>query len=74
MAALTGAPGLLEQAVGYALATTAQATPQLLPLATPCEGWDLWTLLLHVSDSLGVLTRSSPHVERARASACGNGG
>jgi uncharacterized protein (TIGR03086 family) len=56
VAALTGAPELLEQAVGYALATTAQTTPQLLPLATPCEGWDLRTLLLHVSDSLGVLT------------------
>jgi uncharacterized protein (TIGR03086 family) len=55
VAALTGAPGLLEQAVGYALSTTALATPQLLPQATPCEGWDLRTLLLHVSDSLGVL-------------------
>jgi uncharacterized protein (TIGR03086 family) len=56
VAALTGAPELLEQAVGYALSTTAQTTPQLLPLATPCAGWDLRTLLLHVSDSLGVLT------------------
>jgi uncharacterized protein (TIGR03086 family) len=56
VAALTGAPGLLEQAVGYALSITAQITPPLLPLATPCEGWDLRTLLLHVSDSLGVLT------------------
>jgi uncharacterized protein (TIGR03086 family) len=58
MAALTGAPRLLEHAVGYALATAAPATPQLLPLATPCEGWDLRTLLLHVSDSLGVLTEA----------------
>ena len=58
MAALTGAPRLLEHAVGYALATVAQATPQLLPLATPCEGWDLRTLLLHVGDSLGVLAEA----------------
>ncbi len=56
MAALTGAPGLLEHAVGYALATAALATPRLLPEATPCAGWDLRTLVLHVSDSLGVLT------------------
>ena len=56
MATLTGATGLLEQAVGYALATTALATPRLLPQATPCTGWDLRTLVLHVSDSLGVLT------------------
>jgi uncharacterized protein (TIGR03086 family) len=55
MDALTAAPGLLGHAVGYALASAGYATPQLLPLATPCEGWDLQTLLLHVSDSLGVL-------------------
>jgi len=55
MDALTAAPGLLGHAVSYALASAAHATPQLLPLATPCEGWDLRTLLLHVSDSLGVL-------------------
>jgi uncharacterized protein (TIGR03086 family) len=54
--ALTGAPELLEQAVGYALATTALATPRLLPRATPCAGWDLRTLALHVGDSLSVLT------------------
>jgi uncharacterized protein (TIGR03086 family) len=53
--ALTEAPGLLEHAVSYTLASTGQATPQLLPLPTPCEGWDLRTLLLHVSDSLSVL-------------------
>jgi uncharacterized protein (TIGR03086 family) len=55
MAALTATPGLLEHAVSYALASAGQVTPQLLPLATPCEGWDLRTLLLHVSDSLAVL-------------------
>jgi len=58
MAALTGAPGLLEHAVGYALATAALATPRLLPRATPCAGWDLRTLVLHVSDSLGVLAEA----------------
>jgi uncharacterized protein (TIGR03086 family) len=56
VAALTGAPELLEQAVGYALATAALATPRLLPRATPCAGWDLRALVLHVGDSLGVLT------------------
>ena len=58
MDALIAAPGLLGHAVSYALATTAHATPQDLPLATPCEEWDLRTLLLHVSDSLGVLTEA----------------
>jgi uncharacterized protein (TIGR03086 family) len=55
MDALTAAPGLLGHAVSYALASAGHATPQLLPLATPCEGWDLRTLLLHVGDSLDVL-------------------
>jgi uncharacterized protein (TIGR03086 family) len=58
MATPTGAPRLLEQAVSYALASAGRATPQLLPLPTPCEGWNLRTLLLHVSDSLGVLAEA----------------
>jgi uncharacterized protein (TIGR03086 family) len=57
-AGLTAAPGLLEHAVSYALASAGPATPQLLPLATPCAGWDLRTLLLHVSDSLAVLAEA----------------
>ena len=58
MAALTAAPGLLEHAVSYTLASAGQVTPQLLPLPTPCEKWDLRTLLLHVTDSLGVLAEA----------------
>jgi uncharacterized protein (TIGR03086 family) len=58
MAGLTAEPGLLEHAVGYALASAGHATPELLPLATPCAGWDLRTLLFHVSDSLGVLAEA----------------
>jgi uncharacterized protein (TIGR03086 family) len=46
---------LLESAVSYALSGTALVTPQLLPRPTTCRGWDLETLLDHVSDSIGVL-------------------
>ena len=46
---------LLETAVSYALAGAALGTPQLLRRPTPCQGWDLETLLDHVSDSIGVL-------------------
>ena len=46
---------LLETAVSYALAGAALGTPQLLQRPTPCQGWDLETLLDHVSDSIGVL-------------------
>jgi len=58
MSALTGAPGLLEHAAGYTLAAAALVTPRLLPQATPCAGWDLRTLVLHVGDSLGVLAEA----------------
>ena len=46
---------LLDSAVSYALAGAGMATPQLLSRPTPCPGWDLETLLDHVSDSIGVL-------------------
>jgi uncharacterized protein (TIGR03086 family) len=55
---LTRGLELLESAVSYALASAALATPQRLPLATPCAGWDLRTLLHHVSDSLDVLSEA----------------
>jgi uncharacterized protein (TIGR03086 family) len=53
---LTGGLGLLGSAVSYALASAGLATPQHLPLATPCSGWDLRMLLDHVSDSVDVLS------------------
>jgi uncharacterized protein (TIGR03086 family) len=46
---------LLDSAVSYALAGAALGTAQLLQRPTPCLGWDLATLLDHVSDSVGVL-------------------
>jgi uncharacterized protein (TIGR03086 family) len=46
---------LLDSAVSYALDGAALGTAQLLPCPTPCLGWDLATLLDHVSDSIGVL-------------------
>ena len=46
---------LLESALGYAPAGARMVTPQLLSRPTPCVGWDLETLLDHVSDSIEVL-------------------
>jgi uncharacterized protein (TIGR03086 family) len=46
---------LLEKAAGLALASVQPISPPMLTRATPCEGWDLATLLLHLVDSLGVL-------------------
>jgi uncharacterized protein (TIGR03086 family) len=55
VAPLTRGLELLGSAVSYALASTRLATPQRLSCPTPCAGWDVESLLRHVSDSLGVL-------------------
>ena len=49
---------LLEAAVSYALADAVLGTPRLLSHPTPCPGWDLETLLGHVSESMGVLRQA----------------
>jgi uncharacterized protein (TIGR03086 family) len=48
--------GLLVRAVRYALSAARLATPQRLTLPTPCDGWDLRTLLHHVGDSMDGLS------------------
>jgi uncharacterized protein (TIGR03086 family) len=55
VAPLSGGRELLESPVSYALAGAAMVTPQLLSRPTPCPGWDLETLLDHLSDSIGML-------------------
>ena len=55
MAPLTRGLELLGWAISYALASARLATPQRLPGPTPCAGWDLGSLLDHVSDSVDVL-------------------
>ncbi|HEX6470024.1 MAG TPA: TIGR03086 family metal-binding protein [Streptosporangiaceae bacterium] len=47
--------GLLERALGYALAGLDAVTPDALPGPTPCRGWDLRALLAHLNDSLAAL-------------------
>lgn len=54
MAPLSRGLALLESAVGYALAAASGGPPDLRH-PTPCQGWDLETLLDHLSDSIGVL-------------------
>jgi uncharacterized protein (TIGR03086 family) len=47
---------VLASAVRYALAGAGLGSAELLPRPTPCPGWDLETLLDHLSDSIEVLT------------------
>jgi uncharacterized protein (TIGR03083 family) len=49
---------LLDCAVRYALSAARHATPQRLTMATPCAGWDLGTLLVHLGDSFDALAEA----------------
>jgi uncharacterized protein (TIGR03086 family) len=53
--ALTGGIALLERAMGYTLGSLLLVTPQAMARPTPCRGWDLRALLLHMNDSLLAL-------------------
>jgi uncharacterized protein (TIGR03086 family) len=58
MAPLSRGRELLEAAVSYALADAIRCAPRRLSHPTPCPGWDLETLLGHVSESLRVLRQA----------------
>lgn len=55
MSALTGGLGLLERATGYTLGALTLVTPEALTRPTPCAGWDVHTLLVHLDDALRAL-------------------
>lgn len=68
----SGSGPLLAGAIHYALGSLADVTPGLLPGPTPCAGWDLATLLEHMSDSLSALYEglATGSVGLAPAAAC----
>lgn len=53
----TAIPGvaLLERAVAYTLGGLQLVRPELMTRPTPCAGWDLRALLLHMNESLHTL-------------------
>jgi uncharacterized protein (TIGR03086 family) len=53
--ALTGSVALLERSMAYTLGSLLLVTPAAMPNPTPCRGWDLRALLLHMNDSLMAL-------------------
>jgi uncharacterized protein (TIGR03086 family) len=52
---VTGAVGLLERSIGYALGTLQGVTYDEFGRATPCAEWDLRMLLRHLNDSVAAL-------------------
>ena len=61
---------LLDRAVRYALSAAGRATPELLPVATPCADWDLGRLLVHLGDSLDALAEGLAARSVGPAQAC----
>jgi len=55
MSTPSGATGLLAGAISYALGVCTLVEPGDMVLPTPCPGWDLGTLLAHLSDSMADL-------------------
>ena len=55
MSTPSGATGLLAGAISYALGVCTLVEPGDMALPTPCPGWDLGTLLVHLSDSIADL-------------------
>jgi uncharacterized protein (TIGR03086 family) len=47
--------GLLDRAISYAISAVQDVMPGLLRRPTPCQAWDLDTLLRHASESLATL-------------------
>ena len=58
-APLVGGVALLERALGYTLGSLQLVTPELMHRPTPCRGWDLHRLLLHMNDSLAALHQAA---------------
>jgi uncharacterized protein (TIGR03086 family) len=54
-ATLFGGVALLERAVGYTLGQLQAVSAAALARATPCQGWDLRELLVHMDDSLATM-------------------
>lgn len=73
---LTEAVALLERAIGYGRAALGGVTGDLLSRPTPCRGWDLATLLVHMEDSLAAMAEAAALGDvglQPVGSACGAG-
>ncbi|WP_406831444.1 maleylpyruvate isomerase N-terminal domain-containing protein [Pedococcus sp. KACC 23699] len=57
--AAPGALDLLDRAVGYTRGCLAKVTPEVLDRPTPCAGWSLLDLLVHMDDSLAALGQAA---------------
>lgn len=56
---LRGGVDLLERSVRYALGGLGLITPATMGWPTPCQDWDVRTLLRHLEDSLSALSEAA---------------
>ncbi|MEV0582086.1 maleylpyruvate isomerase family mycothiol-dependent enzyme [Nonomuraea sp. NPDC050310] len=56
---MTGGLALLERAISYTLGSLVLVTPEAFGRATPCRGWRLVDLLVHMDDSLAALSEAA---------------
>jgi uncharacterized protein (TIGR03086 family) len=54
-----GAVELLDRAIGYTRGCLAQVTAEALDRPTPCVGWSLLDLLVHMDDSLAAMAEAA---------------
>lgn len=50
---------LLDRAVGYTRGCLAEVAPESLDRPTPCAGWSLFDLLVHMDDSLAAMSEAA---------------
>jgi uncharacterized protein (TIGR03086 family) len=67
MTAVDHPPQLLERAVRYGLSSLEVVTPAALLDPTPCAGWNLRMLLVHLADSLTALDEGACALRIAKA-------
>ncbi|MGI8645087.1 MAG: maleylpyruvate isomerase N-terminal domain-containing protein, partial [Nocardioides sp.] len=67
ISALPQSVELLERALGYTRGRLAGVTPARLHAPTPCAGWDLHDLLVHMDDALDAFLEAAGGVVALRA-------
>lgn len=56
---MVGGANLLERSMSYTFGSLALATDEVLARPTPCRGWNVRALLVHLSDGIGAIAEAA---------------